>query len=254
MIVKRGTPSSTGGAKCISLLNEISMSQLGASGDERANAQHSVMCACERLDRSRSTFVDHADQQVVLEVVADGQVDDRPDAALARGAPAGRCRTPSAAVASRTRRRRAPPRRPVQRSRRPVAQPRRPVTAPSGRQISRSTAVSVMQREVRAVEHRFDERAVRAVALAARGCSSGSSRSPRGRRRRTIGLSGYPASTAASMNTSDSSLRSSTTAGSSSRLELLVRGAHRRPSPSPCTRLRPSRRSPRAPRAGRPCR
>ena len=45
MIVNRGTPSSTGGAKSISLLKEISMSQLGGSADDRANAQFSVMWA-----------------------------------------------------------------------------------------------------------------------------------------------------------------------------------------------------------------
>ncbi len=75
MIVNRGTPSSTGGAKCISLLKEISMSQLGASADDRANAQFSVMWAWSgpigRVGGRHDT-----DQQVVLQVVADGEVDD----------------------------------------------------------------------------------------------------------------------------------------------------------------------------------
>jgi hypothetical protein len=42
MIVKRGTPSPVSGAKWGSLAKEISMSQSGRSGVERAKAQPSV--------------------------------------------------------------------------------------------------------------------------------------------------------------------------------------------------------------------
>ena len=74
MIVNRGTPSSTGGAKCISLLNEISMSQLTASAEdarERAALRH---VRVQRID-GPSCRLDHSDKQMVLEVVPDRKVD-----------------------------------------------------------------------------------------------------------------------------------------------------------------------------------